>query len=95
MDLDFFVAYGADVEKAKTIISEILANHELILKDPAPFVRMSEHGKSAVQIKSRAWVNNADYWAVYFDVVENVKAEFDKNGIEIPFDQLDVHIKKD
>lgn len=94
VDLDFSVAYNADSEKAKAIISEILTKHELVLKDPAPFVRMSEHGKSAIVIKSRAWVNSADYWTVYFDVLESVKAEFDKNGIEIPFDQVDVHIKE-
>ena len=65
----------------------------MVLKDPAPFVRVSDHGTSATVIKSRAWVKNADYWTVYFDVTEAVKAEFDKNGIEIPFQQLDVHIK--
>ena len=95
VDLDFSVAYSADCEKAKDIIKGILENHDLVLKTPAPFVRMSEHGNSAIQIKSRAWVNSADYWTVYFDVLESVKAEFDKNGIEIPFEQLDVHIKKD
>ena len=93
VDLDFSIAYDADSEKAKAIIRDILANHELVLKDPEPFVRMSAHGSSAIQIKTRAWVNSADYWAVYFDVIESVKAAFDKNGIEIPFDQLDVHIK--
>lgn len=93
VDLEFSVAYSADSEKAKAIISEILEKHELVLKDPAPFVRMSAHGASAIVIKTRAWVKNSDYWAVYFDVTEAVKAAFDKNGIEIPFEQLDVHIK--
>ncbi len=95
VDLDFSIAYDADSEKAKAIISEIIANHELTLKTPAPFVRVGAHGKSAIEIKCRVWVNSANYWAVYFDLIESVKAEFDKNGIEIPFDQLDVHIKKD
>ena len=93
VDLDFSVSYSADSDKAKAIITEILEKHELVLKDPAPFVRVSAHGTSATVIKSRAWVKNSDYWAVYFDVTEAVKAEFDKNGIEIPFQQLDVHIK--
>lgn len=56
---------------------------------------MSEHGSSSIVIKTRAWTNSGDYWTVYFDTMEAVKREFDKNGIEIPFDQLDVHIKKD
>ena len=93
-DFEFSIAYSADCEKAKAIISEILDKHELVLKDPAPFVRMSEHGNSAIKIVARAWTNSADYWTVYFDVLESVKAEFDKNGIEIPFDQVDVHIKQ-
>ena len=93
VDLEFSIAYSADSEKAKAIIADIFAKHELILKDPAPFVRMSAHGASAIQIKARAWTKNSDYWTVFFDVTEAVKAEFDKNGIEIPFDQLDVHIK--
>ena len=95
VDLEFSIGYTSDSEKAKAIIMDIFEKHELVLKDPAPFVRMAAHGASAIQIKARAWVNNADYWTVYFDVTEAVKAEFDKNGIEIPFDQLDVHIKKD
>ena len=93
VDLDFSVSYSADSDKVKAIITEILEKHELVLKDPAPFVRVSAHGTSAMIIKSRAWVKNADYWDVYFDVTEAVKAEFDKNGIDIPFQQLDVHIK--
>lgn len=95
VDLDFSIAYSADSEKAKAILTDILDRHELVLKDPAPFVRMGAHGASSIQIKTRAWVKSADYWAVYFDVLESVKAEFDKCGIEIPFDQLDVRIKKD
>ena len=93
VDLEFSVAYSADSDKAKAIIADILEQHELVLKDPAPFVRMAAHGASAIVIKTRAWVKSGDYWAVYFDVTEAVKAAFDQNGIEIPFDQLDVHIK--
>ena len=95
VDLEFSIAYTADSNKAKEIISNILESHELVLKDPAPFVRMSEHAASSIQIKARAWTKNSDYWTVFFDVTEAVKSEFDKNAIEIPFNQLDVHIKND
>ena len=95
VDLDFSIAYSADAEKAKSIIMGIAEAHELILKDPAPFVRVAAYGGSAVQIKARVWTKNSDYWTVNFDLLETVKAEFNKNGIEIPFDQLDVHIKQD
>ena len=95
VDLKFTVAYSADSEKAQTIINGILDSHELVLKDPASFVRMSAHGASSIEITVRAWTKSEDYWTVYFDVIETVKKEFDKNGIEIPFDQLDVHIRND
>ncbi len=95
VDIDFSIAYSADFEKAKKIVMTILEAHELVLDDPAPFVRVGAHGASALQIKARAWTKSADYWTVYFDVIEDVKTAFDKTGIEIPFDQLDVHIKND
>lgn len=93
VDFEFSVAYNADSDKAKAIITDILTSHELVLKDSAPFVKMAAHGASAIIIKARVWTKNSDYWTVFFDVTEAVKKEFDKNSIEIPFDQLDVHIK--
>ncbi len=93
VDFMFSIGYGDDFERAKQIIMDICVAHELVLKDPQPFVRVKEHGSSSINITARAWVNNADYWTVYFDVTEAVKTAFDKEGIEIPFNQLDVNIK--
>ncbi len=93
--LTFSIGYADDSEKAKQIIRELCDTHDLVLKDPAPFVRMGEHAASSINITTRVWVKSADYWTVYFDLLEQVKAEFDKQGIEIPFEQVDVHIKKD
>ncbi|MBE7090429.1 MAG: mechanosensitive ion channel [Clostridiales bacterium] len=95
VDLTFSIGYADDSEKAKQIIRELCDMHDLVLKDPAPFVRMGEHAASSINITTRVWVKSADYWTVYFDLLEQVKAEFDKQGIEIPFEQVDVHIKKD
>ncbi|MBR2339471.1 MAG: mechanosensitive ion channel [Clostridia bacterium] len=95
VDLTFSIGYSCDYEKAKGIIMSLLEAHELVLKDPAPTVRVTEHGASSINLSAKAWVNNADYWTVYFDITEQVKTAFDKEGIEIPFNQLDVHIKKD
>ncbi len=93
VDFMFSIGYSNDFEKAKQIITDICVAHELVLKDPIPFVRVKEHGSSSINITARAWVNNSDYWTVYFDVTEAVKTAFDKEGIEIPFNQLDVNIK--
>lgn len=95
VDLTFSIAYSDDFEKAKGIIMDLVDAHPLVLKDPAPFVRVSSHSESSIDIVSRVWTNNADYWTVYFDLLESVKKAFDEQGIEIPFKQVDVHIRSD
>ena len=93
LDLNFSIGYDSDYEKAKSIVWDIITSHELALTDPEPFVRMTEHGDSAITITARVWTKSDDYWTVNFDVLEAVKKAFDENGIEIPFNQLDVHVK--
>lgn len=93
VDLTFSVSYESNDEAVKAIINSAIAAHPLALKDPAPFVRLSQQADSALVYTARAWCKNADYWTVYFDIFEGVKAEFDKNGISIPYPQMDVHIK--
>ncbi len=93
VDETFSIAYSDNFEKAKQIILNICNEHELVLKDPAPFVRVSTHNSSSIDLVTRVWVKNADYWTVHFDLLEKVKLAFDEQGIEIPFNQLDVHVK--
>lgn len=93
VDFVFGIAYGDDLEKAKKIILDIAENDNRVLKDPAPFARLSELADSSVNISARFWVKAADYWDVYFDTMEKVYAEFNNNGINIPFPQMDVHIQ--
>lgn len=93
VDLKFDISYDSDYEKAKSLITDIVTSHKLTLADPEPFIRMSEHGESAIVITARAWVNKDDYWTVHFDLLESVKKAFDENGIEVPYNQLDVHVK--
>lgn len=95
VDFTFSIGYGDDFEKAKAIVMDICTSHALVLDDPAPFVRVSSHGASSIDIVTRVWVKSDDYWTVNFDILEAVKAAFDKEGIEIPFNQLDVHVKND
>ena len=95
VDFTFSIGYGDDFEKAKKIITDICSAHELVLKDQPIFVRVAAHGASSIDLVTRVWVNSGDYWTVNFDILEAVKTAFDKEGIEIPFNQLDVHVKKD
>ena len=92
VDLTFNVAYSSDDQKVKSIIKDIVDAHPKALKEPEAFIRMSEHSDSALVYTVRVWCKNSDYWTVYLDILENVKAAFDKNNITIPFPQVDVHI---
>ena len=94
VDLIFSISFKSDFKKAQQIINEICSVHSLILSDPAPLVRMSEHASSSLLITTRAWTKTDDYWTVKFDLLEQVKERFDAEGIEIPYNQVDVHIKK-
>ena len=92
LDLTFSVAYGTDVEQVKDIILSVIAKHDNILHDPAPMVRLTEHGASSLDFVTRVWVKQADYWPVNFDLKEEVLAAFEAAGISVPFPQLDVHM---
>ena len=92
VDFAFSVAYDSNDQTVKSIIKDIIEAHPQVLKTPEAVVRMSEHADSALVYTVRVWCKNSDYWAVYFDILENVKASFDKNNISIPFPQVDVHI---
>ena len=92
-----FVCDQADVTDSINGIlnlKKVCDENPLILKDPAPAIRMSAHSASSIDIKTMVWCKTADYWTVYFDMLESVKKAFDENGIEIPFNQLDVHMKE-
>lgn len=94
VDLSFSVSYENDFEQAKQIIEEVAGQNELVLKDPASTVRMIGHGDNGVDICCRVWVKSSDYWSVYFDMLENVKTAFDEQGIEIPYNQVDIHVRR-
>ena len=96
VDMVFGIGYGDDLKKAKDILSKLLAADSRILNTPAePFIAVKELGDSSVNIVVRAWANSADYWGIYFDMQENVKLTFDKEGISIPFPQTDVHLHQE
>lgn len=93
VDLKFSISYEEDFREAIKIISGVIAEHELILTEDDPFVRVSDLSASSVDITVRVWTKTPDYWTVYFDLIEQVKTAFDKNGIEIPYSKLDVNLK--
>lgn len=95
VDWTFGIGYGDDIDKAYDVLKKLLAEDERILKDPEPFLALSELGDSSVNIAVRAWVEAADYWGVFFRMNEKVYKTFDKEGLNIPFPQHDVHLYRE
>ncbi|MCR4779678.1 MAG: mechanosensitive ion channel [Ruminiclostridium sp.] len=95
VDNVFSISYDADYEKAVAAINTAIGRIPKILReeDCKPFVRMSAHSSSSIDITVRVWCATEDYWNVYFDVIEQIRAEFLTQNIEIPYQQLDVHMK--
>lgn len=92
VDLTFGVAYGSDVDRVKLVIQSVLDKHELILHDDGYTVRLSEQADSALIFVCRCWTKSADYWTVYFDLNEQMTKRFAEEGIEIPYNKLDVNV---
>jgi small conductance mechanosensitive channel len=91
-DWSFGIAYGDSYDKAKDVLLKLIEEDERILKDPEPFIALGELADSSVNITVRAWVNSGDFWDVFFDMNEKVYKTFEKEGINIPFPQMDVHM---
>lgn len=93
VDLTIPVSYNCSLEKAKAVIEAVIARDSRVLQEPAaPFVRVWDLGASAVDIAVRVWCDGADYWEVRSWLVENIKNELDKEGIVIPYSQLQVQL---
>ena len=94
VDHKFSISYTEDFERAKKVIFDVCDSFEFILKDPPISVGIASHSQSSIDLFTRVWCKNDDYWTVYNYLLEAVKKAFDENKIEIPFNQLDVHIKQ-
>ncbi len=94
VDHVFGIGYNDDLRLAKQTLIDIVNADERVLKDPEPFVAVSELADSSVNFVVRAWTKTEDYWDVYFDLLEKVKLMFDEKGISIPYPQMDVHLDK-
>ena len=95
VDMVVGIGYDADLLKAKQVLQEMVAADSRILQEPAPTIAVAELADSSVNFVVRPWVQSADFWDVKFDFTEAVKLRFDKEGISIPFPQMDVHLHKD
>jgi len=94
VDWTYGIGYGDNIQEARTILNDILNADDRIIKDPAPFVEVSELADSSVNLATRVWVKKEDYWGVYMETMEKVYNAFNEKGINIPFPQMDVHVHK-
>ena len=92
IDMVFGIGYESDIDAAKKVLQELVDNDKRIAKDPATKIAVSELADSSVNLICRPWVKAADYWDVYFEMMESVKKRFDAERISIPFPQRDVHL---
>ena len=92
VDLTFSISYADDIARAKDVVMQTALQNEMVLKKPLPEVYVGAHSASSIDLFCRVWCDTPNYWAVYFAMQENVKLNFDKAGVHIPFTQMDVHI---
>ena len=94
VDWTLSISYGDDVEVARREILAMLEADSRVLKESAPVVLVKALNSSSVDLAIRAWSKNSDYWGLYFDMNEKMYKELPSKGINFPFPQLDVNIKK-
>ena len=93
VDFKFQVSYNSDLKLVKDTLINLVSQDERVFTDPAPFVQISEYGNSSITFTVRVWAKTTDYWNLYFSIMEKVKEEFDRQHIQIPYNQLDVTIR--
>ncbi|MBE5937192.1 MAG: mechanosensitive ion channel [Lachnospiraceae bacterium] len=94
VDFKVGIEYGEDIDKVKGILADIATANEKVLKDKPVDIYVDALDASSVNMGLRVWTSSADYWSVKWEILENIKKEFDKNNVSIPFNQLDVNIKQ-
>lgn len=93
LDVKFAVSYRSDIDLVKHTLEGVIARNPAILEDPAPSVVLNECGESSLNFVIRVWCRVADYWDINFYLIEQGKRALDAAGVEIPYPQMDVHVK--
>lgn len=94
-DLVYSIGYGENISKAKGVLYKVARENPHVLNEPSTRVVVKDHSESCVNLLCQVWCNSKDYMSTYYSMQEAVKLAFDENGIEIPFNQLDVHVSND
>lgn len=93
VDMIFSISYENDINKAKMLIKKCVDKVGLTLPNSEVFINIAKHNSNSIDISTRVWVKNEDYWILYFRLLEDVKTAFDENGIEMSYSKVDVNLK--
>jgi len=92
VELKVSASYDAPTERVIGLLRQMAADHPLVLDDPEPMIHVDEYGDNAIAYVVRVWCANADYWTVYFDLIDGFKPAFDRAGIEMTYPHVNVHM---
>ena len=88
-------SYESDIHTVKDVVNRLIAADSRVMTEPGPFVRVSDYGASSIQYTIRVWCAAGDYWDVYFDLMDALKPAFDRAGVEMTYDHVNVHMVQD
>ena len=91
-ELRVSASYDAPTGQVTALLSKLAGEHPLVLADPEPAVHVEEYGDSAIRYVMRVWCANADYWTVYYDLLDGFKPAFDEAGVEMTYPHVNVHM---
>lgn len=94
LDLKVGISYESDLKKAKEILERLLLSHKDILTNEDWKVFVDSLADSSVVLGIRAYVKMEKYWDTRWELLEQIKLTFDEEGIEIPYNQLTVHMQE-
>lgn len=94
VDINVGIDYTDDIKKARSVLLGLAAADQRVLKDPAAVVYLTSLGDNSVNLSLRMWTNSADYWGVFFELQEQMKEAFDREGLSFPFPQRTMHIQQ-
>lgn len=95
VEFTFSVAYESDVEQVKKLVTDVMKSNGCVYLDPEPFCRLKTLNSSSIDFFAHCWCDRADYWDVYYYVMENVYNEFKRAEISVPYNQLEIRERKD
>lgn len=92
VELKVSASYDAPTDQVIALLAQMAADHPLVLDDPEPVVHVEEYGDNAITYVLRVWCANADYWTVYYDLMDGFKPAFDSAGVEMTYPHVNVHL---